>query len=272
MRYRLFISDFDGTLVRADGTISQANRRAIEAYRADGGIFAVCTGRMPAAIVPRLKELGLREGPVVAYQGATVLDIATGELLKDEGFAPQDALRILSVLEEKDLHIHAYTVDALYCNRRDAALKAYERVCGVQANVSEHEPLSALFARTGMRAVKLLAMVRPEQRVALMNVIVEHGGQQIVGRADRVKITGEMQVDVLHRHHLCVPASGGPALDAEHRTERRLAQRQRRILADAAQAVGKTDGGGGFALPGRRGGNGGDQNQFAVPTLGFLEE
>lgn len=192
MRYRLFISDFDGTLVRADGTISQANRRAIEAYRADGGIFAVCTGRMPAAIVPRLKELGLREGPVVAYQGATVLDIATGELLKDEGFAPQDALRILSVLEEKDLHIHAYTVDALYCNRRDAALKAYERVCGVQANVSEHEPLSALFARTGMRTVKLLAMVRPEQRVALMNEL-----RTRLGAAFYVTCSADMLVEIM---------------------------------------------------------------------------
>ena len=29
MKYRIFLSDFDGTLVRADGTISETNKRAI---------------------------------------------------------------------------------------------------------------------------------------------------------------------------------------------------------------------------------------------------
>ena len=62
MKYRIFLSDFDGTLVRADGTISETNKRAIAEYRAAGGIFAVCTGRMLTSILPRLKELGIRDG------------------------------------------------------------------------------------------------------------------------------------------------------------------------------------------------------------------
>ena len=52
MRYPLFLSDFDGTLVRADGTVSEENKRAIAAYRAAGGVFAVCTGRGIASILP----------------------------------------------------------------------------------------------------------------------------------------------------------------------------------------------------------------------------
>ena len=69
MRYKLFLSDFDGTLVRGDGTISKENIEAIGEYRRRGGIFAVVTGRMVRSILPRLKELGLKEGLVVAYQG-----------------------------------------------------------------------------------------------------------------------------------------------------------------------------------------------------------
>ena len=86
MRYPLFLSDFDGTLVRPDGTVSEENIRAIARYRAAGGVFAVCTGRGLTSIVPRLKELGITDGLVVAYQGATVADVATGKLLKDDGF------------------------------------------------------------------------------------------------------------------------------------------------------------------------------------------
>ena len=61
MKYKVFLSDFDGTLVRGDGTISKRTVEAIEAYRKRGGIFAVCTGRMPSSILPRLQELGIDE-------------------------------------------------------------------------------------------------------------------------------------------------------------------------------------------------------------------
>ena len=93
MKYPLFLSDFDGTLVRRDGTVSEENRRAIERYRSAGGVFAVCTGRGLTSIVPRLADVGMREGLVVAYQGATIADIATGKLLKDDGFTREQAIK-----------------------------------------------------------------------------------------------------------------------------------------------------------------------------------
>ena len=48
------------------------------------------------------------------------------------------------------------------------------------------------------------------QGVALLNMVVQHGGQQIVGRANGVKVPGKMQVDVLHGHHLGIAAAGSP--------------------------------------------------------------
>ena len=75
------------------------------------------------------------------------------------------------------------------------------------------------------------------QRVALLDVVVQHRGQQVVRRANCVEVAGEMQIDILHRHHLCVAAAGGAAFDAEHRAERRFAQRDRHVLANATQTV-----------------------------------
>ena len=60
--------------------------------------------------------------------------------------------------------------------------------------------------------------------------------QQVVGRADGVEVAGEVQVDVLHGNHLGVAAAGRAALDAEHRAQRRLAQRHDHVLAHAATA------------------------------------
>jgi hypothetical protein len=86
------------------------------------------------------------------------------------------------------------------------------------------------------------------ERVDLVRVLmqdrgVEQGGEQVVRRADRVDVAGEVEVQVLHRHDLREPAAGGSALDAEDRPERRLAQAQQRVLADVAQPLRQTDGG-----------------------------
>ena len=167
MRYPLFLSDFDGTLVRADGTISQRNIEAIKEYRVAGGVFAVVTGRMLCSIRPRLKELGLEEGIVVAYQGGMIADVATGEILENDGFTPEEAIRAVTFLEREDLHIHVYIDDKLYCNRDDDALKSYEDICGVKGIVC-NEPLSRFVKRKKKTVNKVLAILPSEEKAALI--------------------------------------------------------------------------------------------------------
>ena len=67
-------------------------------------------------------------------------------------------------------------------------------------------------------------------------------------RGDGVHIAGEMQVDVFHRDDLGPAAAGSAALDAEDRTEGRLAQGEADVLAFKLERIGQTDGNGGLAL------------------------
>ena len=101
------------------------------------------------------------------------------------------------------------------------------------------------------------------QLVALLDVVVQHGGQQVVGGADGMEVAREVQVDVLHGDDLGIAATSSAALDAEHGAERRLAQRHAHVSALARQRIGQPHGGGGFALARRRGVDGGHQNEFA---------
>ena len=113
INYPLIISDFDGTLLRSDGTIAPETKLAIDGYIAAGGKFGICTGRMTGSILPRAKELGLK-GLVASYQGSVVSDIESGALLVD-GFIPFDgAVKICKVFEEMGLHTHVYTLDKFY--------------------------------------------------------------------------------------------------------------------------------------------------------------
>ena len=102
------------------------------------------------------------------------------------------------------------------------------------------------------------------QLVALLNVVVQHGGQQVVGRADGVEVAGEVEVDVLHGHHLGVAAAGGATLHAEHRAQGGLPQGHHGVLAQPAHPVRQAHGGGGLALPRRGGVDGRHQDQLAV--------
>ena len=61
-------------------------------------------------------------------------------------------------------------------------------------------------------------------------MIVQHCRQQIIGRSDRMEISGKMEIQIIHRHDLGISASCRSAFDAEARPQRRLAQCDQRLF------------------------------------------
>ncbi len=177
MKYKLFCSDFDGTLVRTDGTISDKTKAAIHRYMQAGGIFTICSGRMLSSILPRAREMGLTDGLVVACQGGVIAELKTGKVLKNVAFRKKDAIALLRLLEQENHHIHAYTPEGLFANRRDELLTAYEKMCGVRATVPR-EPLSKWAEKRGESVNKILVMLEPEKRDALRDKLESTLGEQ----------------------------------------------------------------------------------------------
>ena len=167
LNYGLIISDFDGTLVREDGTISQKNKRAIQKYTQNGGCFAVSTGRLHYGILPRVKELGL-DGVVCCCQGAVIIDIASGKPILDGKLSYETTLRACMEMEKLGLHIHLYGFDCYYSNMDDQALKSYEKAVRVKAQVVTDKPLSKLVEERRICAYKILAMVAPEDSAKII--------------------------------------------------------------------------------------------------------
>ncbi len=56
------------------------------------------------------------------------------------------------------------------------------------------------------------------QLIALLDMVVHHGSQQIVGGANGVKVSSKMKINILHGHHLSIAAASSPALNAKYRT------------------------------------------------------
>ena len=100
MKYKMIFSDFDGTLLRDDLTVSDKNKKAIKDYVERGGKFVVCTGRMPNPMMNWIDELGLKDMPipVVGFNGGVEMD-ASGRYLHKEDIDHDVALKIVKKAE-----------------------------------------------------------------------------------------------------------------------------------------------------------------------------
>ena len=108
--------------------------------------------------------------------------------------------------------------------------------------------------------------------VALLDVVIEHGGQQVVGSTDGMEVAGKVQVDVLHGNDLGPTAASGTALDAKDGTERRLTQGHGALDTATTQAIGQTDGRGGLALARGRWVDSGHEDELGLVISRLVEQ
>ena len=169
--YKLIVSDFDGTLVNENGTISDKNKKAISDYIAAGGAFAISTGRMPDGILSRAKELGLK-GLVSCCQGSIIADIDTKEFVFEGRIPYETTLAVVEKMEQMGLHIHVYEAWEYFSNMDDYALKMYENAVKSKATLVLNQPLSQFVKERRLASYKILAMVLPEDNERVIQELV----------------------------------------------------------------------------------------------------
>lgn len=170
---KLIVSDFDGTLTNSDGRVTDEIKNAILQYVSDGGIFAVCTGRMLASILPRVREIGLK-GVVVACQGTVIADIQSGKIIKCVGLKSQEAAEICKVLEDNGDHVNAYSGSRLISGlpAENYGLKAYEAVTGITA---EHVgiPISEYILKNNLICQKITSLCAPQDKLHIYKYLLD---------------------------------------------------------------------------------------------------
>lgn len=100
MKYKMLVSDFDGTLYRSDYTVSENTVEKIKEFERAGGKFFIATGRLFEAIKPYAEMLGAKS-EVVTYQGGAIYDINTNKKVYSEPLTENLAFEIYHFLYEK---------------------------------------------------------------------------------------------------------------------------------------------------------------------------
>ena len=90
MRYKFAATDMDGTLLNNFNEITPYTADIIRQAVSAGLIFSICTGRPIEGVSRYLKQLDI-QGPVITYNGAMILDSATGKILYRQDLEAEDA-------------------------------------------------------------------------------------------------------------------------------------------------------------------------------------
>ncbi len=178
MRYDLFISDFDGTLLRRDDRVSARTVAAIKKFTSSGGVFGVSTGRAFASMIKRLGELGLSgDFPVMCCQGAASVDIRSGKTL---GVIPMKKAAVSEFLRRAEtlgLCPQYYTPDKIFTEKLNAVNKPYfdiNRVLPEEVGrVSEHAENCC------GPVLKTLCFIEPDRRSEMLDAFGDIQGIKV---------------------------------------------------------------------------------------------
>lgn len=160
MKYKFFATDFDDTLLSTKGTVSARTLKAISEYKALGGKFVLCSGRMFQSIRREALSLGI-SGDVICYNGAAVGNIDTGEIYSKETIKLEVALEIIKELESEGRLLHLYLDDTLYIEEKSEYTDFYCESCKV-GYVETHCSLYEFAKNRGQDVDSMLLIDTPE--------------------------------------------------------------------------------------------------------------
>jgi len=175
LRPDLVASDLDGTLLTPELACSPELPGALAALAAAGIPFLICTGRMFRSARRVAAQLGLRRGPIVCYQGAMVVDLATGARLLHRPMDGELAAAVVRHLRELDRHLNAYIDDQLYVEQLDGWARRYAEYAEV--GIELVDDLAA--AVTARPPTKFVVLSEPADVDVLLPQLQEEWGERL---------------------------------------------------------------------------------------------
>lgn len=203
MKYKMVVSDFDGTLYTEDYRITDATKEAIAEYVKRGGKMVIATGRLYQAISSHAKDLNLK-GELIAYQGSGVFDIETGELLYSRDIAPNLAIDVLKYMYDRvdyDIIPMMFYDDKCYIMEENEFTRSFADIVRIEPQYAG-ERLDKYILNNGIVPRKLLALVAKSKARDLVNLLRGEFGEMF-----NVNQSGSVLVEMVN-----IEASKGNAV------------------------------------------------------------
>lgn len=123
---KMVVCDLDGTLLDSNKQISEANLRAIKKAREKGVFTTICSGRIHQMLYAYSRTLDI-QGPLVAANGAVILDTRKGEALYRNMISPEDALSLLRFCEQNEMDYAVLASQGSFFSRGSVRVRRFEQ-------------------------------------------------------------------------------------------------------------------------------------------------
>lgn len=130
MQYKFTAADMDGTLLNDANEITKHTVENIRLAVSQGLIFSICTGRPIQGVERYLRQLGI-QGPVITYNGAMILDSATGRILYRQELDRKNGRRILEIGLNYNTTMCIWSDNKLYGNQLNERIYKYSQAANV---------------------------------------------------------------------------------------------------------------------------------------------
>ena len=179
MKYKVIALDFDGTILRSDGTVSERTKKAINDFKEKGGKVFLCTGRMFNSIRVEADKVGL-SGDIYCYQGAALYDSKTGARKTHTPISNKYLIDICKYFEERNLYFQTYLDDIVFCQKFTEAGDYYYKNFSKGARVATGIPLSEYLTKhPESRPTKILAILNPDEVLGHIDALNEKFGTSV---------------------------------------------------------------------------------------------
>lgn len=122
---KLIVCDLDGTLLDGGKRISGASLAAIERARERGVFTTLCTGRVHTMLRAYSRRLRI-DGPLIAANGAVILDARDDRILRQRTVDPGAALGLLTFCAQNGVDCALLASHGCFFSRGSARIRRFE--------------------------------------------------------------------------------------------------------------------------------------------------
>ena len=139
-KLRMLAMDLDDTLLRSDQSISFRTKGAIKRADAAGVTIVLASGRIPQAMSPYSRMLGLhkRPGYLVCNNGALIQESHTGAIIHEARLEPLIALAVCDLAGAEGFPVQMYEDNVMYVSRQNEYSNYDQKLTGVRQVVVEN--------------------------------------------------------------------------------------------------------------------------------------
>ena len=164
----LICTDLDGTLFRKDKSISEENKKAIEYFKSEGGLFTFVTGRLPYYSKTAYDAV-MPNAPFGCINGGGVYDGVTGEYVWACEL-PREALTLVEYIDRAfpEVGIQICCHRRTYFAKENALMEKFRGITGLPNLTSHYRDVAEPIAKV------LFGTEDEEEMAGIARALAEH--------------------------------------------------------------------------------------------------